>query len=101
MGTVLRTATVAKFTRREPGPSIKFPNREDLVVLTELIEEGKVRPLIGRTYLPARGGCCGPGPRRWRPRTRHGCPDSGGHPLPIEITRERPEVTEEVRNYAG
>jgi NADPH:quinone reductase-like Zn-dependent oxidoreductase len=50
MGTVLKTAVVSRFTRRQAGPSIKFQNRDDLFALKDLIEAGKVTPLIGRTY---------------------------------------------------
>jgi len=50
MGTVIKTAIVSKFTRRQAGPSIKFPNREDLVALRDLIEGGKVTPVIDGTY---------------------------------------------------
>jgi NADPH:quinone reductase-like Zn-dependent oxidoreductase len=50
MRTVIATAILSKFTRRQAGPSIKFPNREDLVALIDLVAAGKVRPLIGRTY---------------------------------------------------
>jgi NADPH:quinone reductase-like Zn-dependent oxidoreductase len=50
MGTVITTAVISKFTRRQARPSIKFSNRADLVALTALIEDGKVRPLIDRAY---------------------------------------------------
>ncbi len=50
IGTVIKTAMVSKFTRRQAGPSIKFTNRTDLVALKDLIEAGKVTPLVDRTY---------------------------------------------------
>lgn len=50
MGTVIKTAIVSKFTRRQAGPSIKFSKREDLIVLKGLIEAGTVIPLIDRIY---------------------------------------------------
>jgi NADPH:quinone reductase-like Zn-dependent oxidoreductase len=50
MGTVIKTAAVSRFVRQQLGPTIKFPNREDLVVLKGLIEAGKVTPVIDGTY---------------------------------------------------
>jgi len=50
MGTVIKTAAVSKFVRQQAGPSIKFPNRKDLVALKGLIEAGKVTPIIDGTY---------------------------------------------------
>ncbi|MDQ2660332.1 MAG: NAD(P)-dependent alcohol dehydrogenase [Actinomycetota bacterium] len=56
MGTVIKTAIVSRFTRRQAGPSIKFPTRDDLIVLKDLIEDGKVTPLVGRTYPLSQAG---------------------------------------------
>ena len=50
IGTVLKSATVSMFDRRQLGPAIKFANRADLVVLKELIEAGKITPVIDATY---------------------------------------------------
>jgi NADPH:quinone reductase-like Zn-dependent oxidoreductase len=50
MGTVIKTAMMSRFTRRQAGPSIKFQNRDDLLALKDLVEAGKVTPLIDRTY---------------------------------------------------
>jgi NADPH:quinone reductase-like Zn-dependent oxidoreductase len=50
MGTVVKTAAVSKFNPQQAGPSIKFQNRKDLFVLKELIEAGKVTPVIDGTY---------------------------------------------------
>jgi NADPH:quinone reductase-like Zn-dependent oxidoreductase len=50
IGTVLKSATVSMFEHRQLGPAIKFANRADLLVLKELIEAGKVTPVIDATY---------------------------------------------------
>ncbi|TMG19248.1 MAG: NAD(P)-dependent alcohol dehydrogenase [Chloroflexi bacterium] len=50
IGTVLKSATVSMFERRQLGPAIKFTNRADLLVLKELIEAGKITPVIDATY---------------------------------------------------
>ena len=50
IGTVLKSATVSMFERRQLGPAIKFANRADLLVLKELIEAGKITPVIDATY---------------------------------------------------
>ncbi len=50
LGTVIKTAATSMFERQQLGPTVKFPNREDLVVLKGLIEAGKVTPVIDRTY---------------------------------------------------
>jgi NADPH:quinone reductase-like Zn-dependent oxidoreductase len=50
VGTVLKSATVSMFDRRQLGPAIKFANRADLLVLKELIEAGKITPVIDATY---------------------------------------------------
>ena len=50
MGTVIRTAVVSRFTRRQAPPSIKFSTRAALLSLKELIEAGEVTPLIERIY---------------------------------------------------
>ena len=50
MGTVLKSAAVSMFDHRQLGPHIKFVNRKDHEVLKGLIEGGKVKPVIDRTY---------------------------------------------------
>jgi NADPH:quinone reductase-like Zn-dependent oxidoreductase len=50
VGTVIKTAVVSMFDKRQLGPHIKFVNRKDHEVLKGLIEEGKVRPVIDTTY---------------------------------------------------
>ena len=50
LGSVIAAAVVSLFARRQLGPSVKFPNRADLVILKGLIEDGKVTPVIDGTY---------------------------------------------------
>ena len=50
MGTVITSAAVSMFNRRQLGPHIKFQNRADLLILKELIEAGKVTPVIDGPY---------------------------------------------------
>jgi NADPH:quinone reductase-like Zn-dependent oxidoreductase len=49
-GTMIKTAAASMFGHQQLGPAIKFQNRADLLVLKELIEAGKVTPVIDRTY---------------------------------------------------
>jgi NADPH:quinone reductase-like Zn-dependent oxidoreductase len=49
-GTMIKTTVLSKFARQQLGPSIKFQNRKDLLALRELIEAGKVTPVIDGTY---------------------------------------------------
>ena len=50
LGRVIRAALVSMVVRQQARPSVKSTNRADLVALTELIEAGKVTPVIGGTY---------------------------------------------------
>jgi NADPH:quinone reductase-like Zn-dependent oxidoreductase len=50
MGTVIKTAAVSMFDKRQLGPHIKFVNRKDHEVLKGLIEDGKISPVIDTTY---------------------------------------------------
>jgi NADPH:quinone reductase-like Zn-dependent oxidoreductase len=50
IGTVIKTAAVSMFDKRQLGPHIKFVNRKDHEFLKGLIEDGKVRPVIDTTY---------------------------------------------------
>jgi NADPH:quinone reductase-like Zn-dependent oxidoreductase len=50
LGTVIKSATASKFARQQLGPSIKFQNQADLLVLKGLIEAGKITPVIDGTY---------------------------------------------------
>jgi NADPH:quinone reductase-like Zn-dependent oxidoreductase len=46
----IRTAVVSMFVRQQARPSVKTQNRADLVALKELVETGKVTPVIDRSY---------------------------------------------------
>jgi NADPH:quinone reductase-like Zn-dependent oxidoreductase len=47
---VIRLMVVSMFVRQQRGPSVKSQNRADLVALKELVEAGKVTPVIDGTY---------------------------------------------------
>src|SRR5919112_447874 len=46
----LRAMILSPFVSQKLGTFVSTPNHEDLLVLTELIESGKVTPVIDRTY---------------------------------------------------
>jgi NADPH:quinone reductase-like Zn-dependent oxidoreductase len=50
LGRVIRNALASMFVRQQARPSVKNNNRADLVALKELVEAGKVTPVIGGTY---------------------------------------------------
>jgi len=50
IGGVIKVALISKFFRQQLGPSVKFQNRADLLALTQLIQAGKVTPVIDGTY---------------------------------------------------
>jgi len=54
--TVIKTAALSKFVHQQLGPSIKFENRKDLIVLKEMIEDRKITPVIDRTYPLSEAG---------------------------------------------
>ncbi len=50
IGYVLKASVRSAFVRQQGRPFVSMPKTEDLVVLKELIETGKVTPVIDRTY---------------------------------------------------
>jgi NADPH:quinone reductase-like Zn-dependent oxidoreductase len=50
LGRTLRTMLVSTFVRQQARPSVKAQNHDDLVALKELVEAGKVAPVIDGTY---------------------------------------------------
>ena len=50
MDYVLKAFVFSLFLRRQGRPYVSMPNHKDLVLLKELIEGDKVKPVIDRTY---------------------------------------------------
>ncbi len=50
LGRTVRTTLVSMFARQQAKPTVKTQNRDDLLALKELVEAGKVRPVIDGTY---------------------------------------------------
>ncbi|HET7723423.1 MAG TPA: NAD(P)-dependent alcohol dehydrogenase [Propionibacteriaceae bacterium] len=50
VGRIVRLAIVSTFVRQQGKPSLKVQNRADLQVLKELVEAGKITPVIDGTY---------------------------------------------------
>jgi NADPH:quinone reductase-like Zn-dependent oxidoreductase len=50
LGRVIRGMVVSMFVRQQSKPSVKSTNRADLLALKELVEAGKVTPVIDGTY---------------------------------------------------
>jgi NADPH:quinone reductase-like Zn-dependent oxidoreductase len=50
LGRTVRTMLVSLFVRQQAGPTVKTQNRDDLVALAQLIDAGKLTPVVDRTY---------------------------------------------------
>ncbi len=50
LGRTVRTMLVSMFVRQQASPTVKTQNHDDLVVLKELVEAGKIAPVIDGTY---------------------------------------------------
>jgi NADPH:quinone reductase-like Zn-dependent oxidoreductase len=50
LGRVVRNSLASMVVRQQARPSVKTQNRADLIALKELVESGKVTPVIGGTY---------------------------------------------------
>jgi NADPH:quinone reductase-like Zn-dependent oxidoreductase len=50
LGRVVGARLLSPFVRQNLHPFLSLPKHEDLVELRELIEDGKVTPVVGRTY---------------------------------------------------
>jgi NADPH:quinone reductase-like Zn-dependent oxidoreductase len=50
LGRTIRTMLVSMFVRQQASPTVKTQNHDDLVALKELVEAGKITPVIGGTY---------------------------------------------------
>ncbi len=50
LGTLIEATVSAMFVRQQLRPSVKYQNHKDLVALKELVEAGKVRPVIDGSY---------------------------------------------------
>jgi NADPH:quinone reductase-like Zn-dependent oxidoreductase len=50
MGRLIRATIASMFIRGQGRPSVKFQNAADLAALVELVEAGKITPVIDRTY---------------------------------------------------
>jgi NADPH:quinone reductase-like Zn-dependent oxidoreductase len=50
LGFIIKAFVLSLFLRQQGRPYIAIPKNDDLAVLKELIESGKVKPVIDRTY---------------------------------------------------
>ena len=69
LGRTVRAMLVSMFVRQQASPTVKTQNHDDLVALKDLVEAGKVTPVIDGTY-PLAETPGGDRSRRGRPRPR-------------------------------
>jgi NADPH:quinone reductase-like Zn-dependent oxidoreductase len=50
LGRIVEALVLSLFVRQQGRPFVAIPNNEDLATLKELIESGKVIPVVDRTY---------------------------------------------------
>ena len=50
LGRTVRAMLVSMFVRQQATPTVKTQNHDDLVALKDLVEAGKITPVIDRTY---------------------------------------------------
>jgi NADPH:quinone reductase-like Zn-dependent oxidoreductase len=50
LGRTLRALLVSMFVRQQASPTVKTQNHDDLIALKELVEAGKISPVIDGTY---------------------------------------------------
>jgi NADPH:quinone reductase-like Zn-dependent oxidoreductase len=50
MGYILRAFLLSLFVRQQGRPFVAIPSQDDLIALKELVEAGRVTPVIDRTY---------------------------------------------------
>ncbi len=50
LGRTVRAMLASMVVRQQASPTVKTQNRDDLVALKDLVEAGKVTPVIDRTY---------------------------------------------------
>jgi NADPH:quinone reductase-like Zn-dependent oxidoreductase len=50
MGYIFRAFLLSLFMRQQGRPFLSTPNQDDLTTLTEMVESGRVTPVIDRTY---------------------------------------------------
>jgi NADPH:quinone reductase-like Zn-dependent oxidoreductase len=50
MGYVFKAFLLSMFVRQQGRPFVSTPNRDDLITLKELVEAGRITPVIDRTY---------------------------------------------------